>query len=391
MTSSQKAHTASPAGLQPKSYRSRVRSLLGVQDQSAVSQALQLPPSLPVADQATMAARQVSPRLNNGDSLTEMQLGVDTGPLEPADAETRADPQLTDRPGVRTAASPAQTVATRADDAWTEMQAKGVDLAVPGISRQKQSFPAIASQLDADASLTADAENQSQKQVSQTELPRAWPVPDSQARPDVKSVSGGLEPASSIGKQSPVQAPDMPTVLFGHGQERPLQEATRPTLVSGAQMSRAGHELDAPIVHQKLAAGARVLDSSQLPVKASPWISPAATDDASAQPRHTLLASADRPASPYVAAAVRRGQTSAAIDHLSNGSSKRVERLEKTVKQLESQVADQSARLQQAIRQQPQAPTRSLIIVNQPAASSAASHAFWHRSYLGRFHLRPRR
>jgi hypothetical protein len=70
---------------------------------------------------------------------------------------------------------------------------------------------------------------------------------------------------------------------------------------------------------------------------------------------------------------------------------RRVRQLEKTVERLEARVEEQNASLRRVARPEPQGPARSVFVVGAPATPSTSPRAYWARSHLAHFHLSPRR
>jgi hypothetical protein len=88
---------------------------------------------------------------------------------------------------------------------------------------------------------------------------------------------------------------------------------------------------------------------------------------------------------------VHRSRTVEKFPPLPTVPPRRLEQLERTVRQLESRLASESVRSQGIARPQPPPLTRPLVVINPPATSAPARRAYWARTQLGRFYLRTRR
>jgi hypothetical protein len=255
-----------------------------------------------------------------------------------------------------------------------------ISLNVPGISKERRAFP--------------DLECRSEEVLSKPTVERSQNV--IKKSPAVRKQSSTLS-SENIGKVE-VKSGLPPTGKDFHYVKPEPTPAN--SMLSGEMSKGAEATPDRMASHMRSAVG-QATASNQWPfiirgnidnapeLLTSEMTLSVGAESHPLKPWHSAT-SKERPSDSYAASTPLDAQSLETFNRYQPVTGDRVEQLEKIVSQLETRIADHTTRLHQAITQS-QAPSRPLIIINQPTGLSSAQHAYWHRIHVGRFHLRTRR
>ena len=224
-----------------------------------------------------------------------------------------------------------------------------VSLVVPGVSKEKGSFPVLPHAQKEDV-FVAEKEEESHQRGSYDK------PPSSSAR--------------APGKESKLERQHEPAPIY-MARESQIVRFLQPMLPVIEETEKGLAETTESDRHRK--------EAENRPEPVRPQTYPAASDDESR----------DVSVQEMPGISSRRVPDANALSPSGTSWHNPVAQLKRRLKELESQVADHSSRLEQSDKPRP--PARPVVVIKQSTAAPQTPRAYWARSYLGRVHLKIRR